>query len=128
MPKLRKMLQRADDVGFASLPGLMALMLCEVSQEEMCREKSNLPLFRTIPQDGPWERQPNACWVMLVHAGQGTAWLCFCLLFSSRLKWNQESLVLIKQPWRKITCQHCSQQGDFQQMVVVGLAFSVKWP
>lgn len=29
---------------------------------------------------------------MLDHAGQGTAWLCFFLLFSSTLKWNQENL------------------------------------
>lgn len=120
MLKLRKMLQWVDDLELVCLQRLMAFTLCRVSHEERCRESANLPLFRTICLDGPWE--------MLTHA---TAWLCFFLLFSSRSKLNQEKtfLVLINQPWRKITCKHCLQQWDFQQMVVAaGLAFSVKWP
>lgn len=75
------------------LQGLMAFILCEMSRELTFKGREDfLPLFRAIPIDRFWDRHPNACWVMLAHAGQATCWLCFFLMFSSRLKWNQEKL------------------------------------
>lgn len=67
--------------GVSDLYAVWSVTLTDVE-----RQRTPAYLLGIIPLDGPWKRQPTACWVMLAHAGQGTAWLRFFLLPSSRLK------------------------------------------
>lgn len=99
---------------------------CEVSHEETCGEKANLPLFRTIPLDGRDTLMlAERCSSMLVRALPGSA----SSLFSSRLKQDQENLpCAIKTALEEKNLPMLLQLCGFQKMtVVLALAFSMKW-